>query len=83
MTMHTLDKAKKSLEKIGASANLDPDTTKHLTAIADALGEAEARIDALERVVTELCVHAKLKNSPRLRVTQDYHVQKLLGEFRG
>jgi seryl-tRNA(Sec) selenium transferase len=77
--MHDLMEAKKALQEFGKRADLDAIAKTKLTVIADALGEAEQRLKALEEVVEELAAGAKLET-----VRSDSHyVAKLLGRHRG
>jgi hypothetical protein len=57
--MHDLMEAKKALQEFGKRADLDAIAKAKLTVIADALGEAEQRLKALEEVVEELAAGAK------------------------
>ena len=76
--MHDLMEAKKALQEFGKRADLDAIAKTKLTVIADALGEAEQRLKALEEVVEELAAGAKLET-----VRSDLHyVAKLLGRHR-
>ena len=56
-----LMEAKKALQEFGKRADLDAIAKTKLTVIADALGEAEQRLIALEEVVEELAAGAKLE----------------------
>ena len=77
--MHDLMEAKKALQEFGKRADLDAIAKTKLTVIADALGEAEQRLKALEEVVKELAAGGKLET-----VRSDSHyVAKLLGRHRG
>ena len=77
--MHDLMEAKKALQEFGRRADLDAIAKTKLMVIADALGEAEQRLKALEEVVQELAAGAKLET-----VRSDSHyVAKLLGRHRG
>ena len=77
--MHDLMEAKKALQEFGKRADLDAISKTKLTVIANALGEAEQRLKALEEVVEELAAGAKLET-----VRSDSHyVAKLLGRHRG
>ena len=78
--MHDLMEAKKALQEFGKRADLDAIAKAKLTVIADALGEAEQRLIALEEVVEELAAGAKLET---VRGTMALHyVAKLLGRHR-
>ena len=59
--MHDLMEAKKALQEFGKRADLDAIAKTKLTVIANALGEAEQRLLALEEVVEELAAGAKLE----------------------
>jgi seryl-tRNA(Sec) selenium transferase len=70
--------AKKALQEFERRADLDAIAKTKLTLIANALGEAEQRLKALEEVVEELAAGAKLET-----VRSDSHyVAKLLGRHR-
>jgi hypothetical protein len=71
--------AKKALQEFGKRADLDAIAKTKLTVIADALGEAEQRLKALEEVVEELAAGAKLETVQ----SDSYYVAKLLGRHRG
>src|SRR4030095_4730617 len=73
--------AKKAVQQLGNRAGLDASAKKHLAKIADALGQAEERLKALEAVVEELAVAAKLKTVRGPRANSNY-VAKLLGRDR-
>jgi seryl-tRNA(Sec) selenium transferase len=76
--MHDLMEAKKALQEFERRADLDAIAKTKLTLIANALGEAEQRLKALEEVVEELAAGAKLET-----VRSDSHyVAKLLGRHR-
>ena len=78
--MHDLMEAKKALQEFGKRADFDAIAKTKLTVIADALGEAEQRLIALEEVVEELAAGAKLET---VRGTMAlHHVAKLLGRHR-
>jgi seryl-tRNA(Sec) selenium transferase len=77
--MHDLIEAKKALQEFGKRADLDAVAKTKLTVIADALGEAEQRLKALEEVVEELATGAKLETVR----SDSYYVAKLLGRHRG
>ena len=81
MFFDDLTGAKKSLQQLGNRAGLDASAKKHLAKIADALGQAEERLKALEAVVEELAVGAKLKTIRGPRANSNY-VAKLLGRDR-
>lgn len=79
--MHDLMEAKKALQEFGKRADLDAIAKTKLTVIADALGEAEQRLKALEEVVEELAAGAKLK-TVRGTMANSHFVAKLLGKHR-
>jgi ABC-type Fe3+-hydroxamate transport system substrate-binding protein len=81
MFFDDLTGAKKSVQQLGKRAGLDASAKKHLAKIADAFGQAEERLKALEAVVEELAVGAKLKTVRGPRANSNY-VAKLLGRDR-
>ena len=80
--MHDLMEAKKTLQEFGKRADLDAIAKTKLTVIANALGEAEQRLKALEEVVEELAAGANLK-TVRGTMPNSHYVAKLLGKHRG
>jgi hypothetical protein len=79
--MQDLMEAKKALQEFGKRADLDAIAKNKLTVIANALGEAEQRLKALEEVVEELAAGAKLETVRGARANSHY-VAKLLGRHR-
>jgi len=79
--MYDLTEAKKALQEFGRRADLDAIAKTKLTVIANALGEAEQRLKALEEVVEELAAGAKLKNI-KGTMANTHYVAKLLGKYR-
>ena len=76
MPFDGLDSAKSAIETLGHKAS-QPDQ-KHLKAIADALGQAENRLLALEAVVRALALQVKPQNiSPGGHINLDSHIRKL------
>jgi hypothetical protein len=78
--LRSLRDAAKAVQELGRTGGLNASAKNQLTRIADALGEADERIKALEAVVEELAVGAK----PKVRgpMANSPHVQKLLGANR-
>jgi hypothetical protein len=79
--MHDLMEAKKALQEFERRADLDAIAKTKLTVIANALGEAEQRLRALEEVVEELAAGAKLE-TVRGTMANSHYVAKLLGRHR-
>ncbi|MGA8928186.1 MAG: hypothetical protein WB537_00290 [Pseudolabrys sp.] len=79
--MQDLMEAKKALQEFGKRADVDAIAKTKLTVIANALGEAEHRLEALEEVVEELAAGAKLK-TVRGTMANSHFVAKLLGKHR-
>ena len=79
--MHDLMEAKKALQEFRKRVDLDALAKAKLTVIADALGEAEQRLKALEEVVEELAAGAKLE-TVRGTMANSHYVAKLLGRHR-
>ena len=78
--MQDLMEAKKALQELGKRADLDAIAKTKLTVIANALGEAEQRLKALEEVVEELAAGAKLE-TVRGTMASSHFVAKLLGDI--
>ena len=76
--MQDLMEAKKALQEFGKRVDLDAIAKTKVTVIANALGEAEQRLKALEEVVEELAAGAKLK-TVRSTMASSHYVAKLLG----
>jgi hypothetical protein len=81
--MHDLRDAKKALQELAKRGDLDASIKKHLIEIADAVGESEERLKALEAVVQELAVGAKLKSLRGGPMANSHRVAVLLGAHRG
>ena len=79
--MQDLMEAKKALQEFGKRADLDAIAKTKVTLIANALGEAEQRLKALEEVVEELAASAKLE-TVRGTMANSHYVAKLLGRHR-
>ena len=80
--MNDLMEAKKALQEFGKRADLDAIAKTKITLIANALGDAEQRLKALEDVVEELAAAAKLE-TVRGAMASSHYVAKLLGKHRG
>ena len=79
--MNDLMEAKKALQEFGKRADLDAIAKTKITLIANALGDAEQRLKALEEVVEELAAAAKLETI-RGTMANSHYVAKLLGRHR-
>ena len=79
--MQDLMEEKKALQEFGKRADLDAIAKTKVTLIANALGEAEQRLKALEEVVEELAASAKLE-TVRGTMANSHYVAKLLGRHR-
>jgi hypothetical protein len=73
--------AKPALQELGKRVDLDALAKTKGTVIANALGEAEQRLKALEEVVEELAAGANLK-TVRGTMASSHYVAKLLGRHR-
>ena len=83
MAFDSLTQARDSVESMRQRIDVDPSAKQQLKAIADALGEAEGRLQALEAVVTELAVRAKIKQARAVGLgANSIYLQKLLGALR-